>query len=73
MAYWFIPRTETDNNIRKTYHSPGGRMIMRRSHNPTETQVYFVLKDDSKDLWNISRAPVEQQKEFWAQRFCDAG
>ena len=73
VAYWFILRTETDNNIRRTYHSPGGRMIMRRSHNPTETQVYFVLKDDSKDLWEIPKAPVEQQKEFWAQRFCDAG
>ena len=73
MAYWFIPRTETDNNIRRTYHSPGGRMIMRRSHNSTETQVYFVLKDDSKDLWNLPRVPVEQQKAFWAERFRTAG
>ncbi|RFU33900.1 hypothetical protein B7463_g2400, partial [Scytalidium lignicola] len=73
MAYWFIPRTETDNNIARTYHSPGGRMIMRRSHNPTETQVYFTLQDDSKDLGSIPKAPVEQQKEFWAQRYRDAG
>jgi len=73
MAYWFIPRIETDTNIRNTYLSPKGRMVMRRSHNPAETQVYFVLKDNSKDLETIPRAPVEQQKEFWTQRFRDAG
>jgi 2-polyprenyl-6-methoxyphenol hydroxylase-like FAD-dependent oxidoreductase len=56
MAYFFIPRTETDNNIRKTYHSPGGRMIVRRSHSPTETQVSFFLKDDSKEASSIPAA-----------------
>lgn len=73
MAYWFIPRTDTDSNMNKSYHCPGGRMIMCRSHSPTETQVYFVLRDDSEELRNIPRAPVEQQKEFWAQKFSDAG
>lgn len=73
LAYWFIPRTETDDNISKAYHSPGGRVIMHRSHNPTESQVYFMLRDDSKELCDIPRASVEQQKEFWAQRFRDAG
>jgi 2-polyprenyl-6-methoxyphenol hydroxylase-like FAD-dependent oxidoreductase len=38
-----------------------------------ETQVLFMLRDDDKDLSSISRAPIEQQKEFWAQRFRDAG
>jgi hypothetical protein len=46
---------------------------MRRSHSPTETQVLFMLRDDDKGLSSISRAPIEQQKEFWAQRFRDAG
>lgn len=73
MAYWFIPRIETDSNIRRTYLSPGGRMIFRRSHNPTETQVYFILKDGSPELSSLHRAPVEQQKEFWTARFRDAG
>lgn len=48
-------------------------MIMRRSHNPTETQVYFMLQDDSKALQGISKAPVESQKEFWTQKFRGAG
>ena len=73
MAYWFIPRIETDTNIRNTYLSPRGRMVMRRSHNPSETQVYFLLKDNSKDLEAIPRASVEQQKKFWTQRFRNAG
>ncbi|KAG2174717.1 hypothetical protein INT43_005775 [Umbelopsis isabellina] len=73
MAYWFVPRTEADNNIRKTYHSQGSRMIMCRSHNEAETQAYFSLKDDSEELRSIPRASIEKQKEFWAERFGDAG
>ncbi len=46
---------------------------MRRSHNADETQVYFVLRDDSTAASAIHRAPVEEQKQFWADRFGDAG
>lgn len=73
MAYWFIPRTGDDTEIRQTYNSPGGRMMMRRSHSPTESQIYFFLKHDSPQLSSIPRAPIEKQKEFWSQRFHDAG
>ncbi|KAI1384103.1 FAD/NAD(P)-binding domain-containing protein [Hypoxylon trugodes] len=73
IAYWFIPRTEDDSNIRRTYLAPNGRMIFRRSHNPTETQVYFFLRDSSPELSSIPGASEEQQKEFWSQRFRDAG
>ncbi|KAF3490836.1 uncharacterized protein GIQ15_00353 [Arthroderma uncinatum] len=73
IAYWFVPRIETDNNIGSAYHSPGGRAIFRRSHNPTESQVYLMLHNHSEDLWSIPKAPIEQQKEFWTQRFRDAG
>ncbi|WDO04172.1 FAD-dependent monooxygenase [Streptomyces murinus] len=73
MAYWFVPRIASDSNIRDTYMVPGGRQIMRRSHNPTETQVYFVLREGSEGASAIHRAPVERQQEFWASRFHDAG
>ncbi|MGL3214092.1 FAD-dependent oxidoreductase [Bradyrhizobium pachyrhizi] len=74
MAYWFIPRTPADDgNIRNTYLAPGGRMIMRRSHNATETQVYFVLRESSEEASAIHRAPLDQQKQFWIERFRDAG
>ncbi|MFJ6050544.1 FAD-dependent monooxygenase [Streptomyces sp. NPDC092307] len=72
-AYWFVPRTASDSNIRDTYMVPGGRQIMRRSHNATETQVYFVMREESAEASAIHRAPVEQQQKFWADRFRDAG
>ncbi|MFF4488167.1 FAD-dependent monooxygenase [Streptomyces sp. NPDC001544] len=73
MAYWFVPRIDSDSDIRDTYMVPGGRQIMRRSHNPTETQVYFVLREESEEASAIHREPVERQQEFWASRFRDAG
>jgi 2-polyprenyl-6-methoxyphenol hydroxylase-like FAD-dependent oxidoreductase len=73
MAYWFIPRTSTDSNIRDTYMVPGGRQIMRRSHNPKETQVYFVLREESAEASAIHRESTEKQKLFWANKFRDAG
>lgn len=73
MAYWFIPRIDGDTNIRETYNAPGGRMIMRRSHNSSETQVYFVLRENSVEASSIHRASLEQQKQFWIKKFQDAG
>ncbi|MBM2619482.1 FAD-dependent monooxygenase [Actinoplanes sp. LDG1-06] len=73
MAYWFVPRIASDSNIRDTYMATGGRQIMRRSHNPAETQAYFVLREQSAEASAIHRQPVEQQQEFWARRFRDAG
>jgi len=74
MAYWFVPGDpKTDNDIRRSYLGPGGRMIMRRSHNAQETQAYFILKDTSPGTALIHRASVEQQKEFWKSRFRGAG
>jgi 2-polyprenyl-6-methoxyphenol hydroxylase-like FAD-dependent oxidoreductase len=73
MAYWFVPRTEVDSNIAMAYHTVGSRAIMSRSHNAMETQAYFSLKDDSEEMRSIPRAPIEQQKEFWAQKFTGAG
>ncbi len=73
MAYWFIPRVASDINIRDTYNAPRGRMIMRRSHSPTETQVYFVLRESSEEASAIHRETIEAQRRFWADRFSDAG
>ena len=73
MAYWFVPRTEVDTNLFKVYNIPGARAVMSRSHCPTETQAYFVLKDDSEELRWIAKASVDKQKEFWAQKFQGSG
>lgn len=73
MAYWFVPRIASDSNIRDTYMAPGGRQIMRRSHNPTETQAYFVLREESDEASAVHRESAERQQAFWADRFRDAG
>lgn len=73
MAYWFIPRIPSDTNIRHTYNAPGGRMVMRRSHNATETQVYFVLREESEEASGAHRLSIERQKAFWTDRFRGAG
>jgi 2-polyprenyl-6-methoxyphenol hydroxylase-like FAD-dependent oxidoreductase len=72
-AYWFVPRTPSDSNLRDMYAARGGRQVMRRSHNPTETQAYFVLRETSAEASAVHRQPVERQKQFWAGRFADAG
>ena len=73
MAYWFVPRTPDDTDIRDTYATAGARQVMRRSHNAEETQAYFVLRDSSDAASAVHRAPVEEQQRFWADRFRDAG
>ncbi|KAJ5108913.1 monooxygenase [Penicillium angulare] len=74
-AYWFIPRIETDTNTMSMYSSPGGRLILRRSHNATETQVYCIFRDDENtaQLNKLMRAPAEEQKSYWKKKFHDAG
>jgi 2-polyprenyl-6-methoxyphenol hydroxylase-like FAD-dependent oxidoreductase len=73
IAYFFVPRTEDDTEMSQMHLSPRGRVITRRSHNQHETQVYFMVRDESKELRSLPRAPLEQQKEFWSTRFADAG
>lgn len=73
MAYWFIRRTASDIDLRETYNATGGRMIMRRSHNQTETQVYFIVRDESEEASAIHGKLIIQQKQFWAEKFRNAG
>jgi 2-polyprenyl-6-methoxyphenol hydroxylase-like FAD-dependent oxidoreductase len=73
MAYWFVPRDESDSDLRETYNAPGGRMIMRRSHHESVSQVYFALREQSAEASAIHRQPVDRCKQFWSDRFRDAG
>ena len=72
MGYWFVPRITADSTIRDTYVAPGGRMIMRRTHQE-QTQAYFILREDSAEATAVHRAPVETQQAFWTDRFAGAG
>jgi 2-polyprenyl-6-methoxyphenol hydroxylase-like FAD-dependent oxidoreductase len=73
VAYWFVPRSEGDDNMMNVYHCPGGRMIIRRSHSAAESQVMCFLRDSSPKLCSIPKASMDKQKEFWTQQFRDAG
>lgn len=73
VAYWIVPRDESDSNVATMYNAPGGRLIIRRSHSETETQIYFFLRDESTEARAIHRKPVEQQKQFWAKKLQGAG
>ncbi|MDT8912576.1 FAD-dependent oxidoreductase [Amycolatopsis sp. PS_44_ISF1] len=73
MAYWFVPRLPADDDIRDSYLAGNRRMIMRRSHNATDTQVYFSMWDESAEAAAIHRKSTEEQKRFWADRYRGAG
>lgn len=72
MSYFFIPRTAEDSSMCKNYFVPNG-WIKVRSHNETETQVYFLLIDDDPATQSIVRASTQTQKEFFAARYKDLG
>lgn len=73
VAYWIVPRDESDSDVAKMYNAPGGRLVIRRSHSETETQIYFFLRDKSPEARAIHRKPVDQQKRFWAEKLRGAG
>ncbi|SPO07055.1 related to 2-polyprenyl-6-methoxyphenol hydroxylase and related FAD-dependent oxidoreductases [Cephalotrichum gorgonifer] len=72
-AIFFIPRGITDNNICRMFYTTGGRMIMRRTHSETESCVILFVRDDSSQMRNLPKSPIEQQKEVWHERFRDLG
>lgn len=73
IAYWIVPRVETDTDVATMYNAPGGRLVIRRSHSETETQVYFFLRDKSDEARAIHRKPLDEQKRFWAGKLEGAG
>lgn len=72
MAYWNIPRTKHDSNIRQVYVVPN-RWIFCRSHSPDETQAYFFLRNNAAETKAIPKASLDEQKEFWINNFHGAG
>jgi len=72
MAYYMMPTIASDSSIRKGYRVPG-RGFMARTHSPTESQAYLILRDDDGKNGHVPRAPMDEQKEFWASRFRNCG
>jgi 2-polyprenyl-6-methoxyphenol hydroxylase-like FAD-dependent oxidoreductase len=73
VAYWILPRDASDSDFAKMYNAPEGRLIIRRSHSDSETQIYFFLRDPSPEARAIHRKPIDEQKRFWAEKLAGAG
>lgn len=73
VAYWIVPRVPSDGDFATMYNAPGGRLLIRRSHSDTETQIYFFLRDTSPEARAIHRKDVDEQKRFWTQKLRGAG
>ena len=73
IAYWSVPAIASDDKLGRMCHVPGGRMIQTRTHNPTDSQANFGLRDSSREVRELPKLSVEKQKEFWASKFEDAG
>lgn len=76
LAYWTVPRIDSDDKMSRSFNAPGGRVVMQRTPNPRVAQIYLVLRDDdgaASKLQSMHKVTAEEQKEFWAQRFGDIG
>ena len=73
LAYWYVPRISTDDQLGRFYHISGSRFIMSRTHSPTEGQANFGFRDASEELRSMPKASMDTQKQFWTQKFQDAG
>ena len=73
ISYFFVSHEETDTKISQAFVTAGGRMVWRRTHSPTESQVICILRDDDPELASMPRASIETQKKIWHEKFKDVG
>jgi 2-polyprenyl-6-methoxyphenol hydroxylase-like FAD-dependent oxidoreductase len=72
-AFYSIPRVDGEGEIAKAYIAPGRRGIMTRTGDRPVTQVFLFSMSNTEKLKKVMRAPVEKQKEAWAETFRGAG
>jgi 2-polyprenyl-6-methoxyphenol hydroxylase-like FAD-dependent oxidoreductase len=76
MAYFTIPRIETDSDYACIHHIVGGRVIATRADNPKTIQCAFAIIASSPHadrIRNVMKSSVDEQKNAWAEVFRDAG
>lgn len=73
IAHWRFPMDESEEKFGLACHRPGAKLIFTRKHQPNEGSAAFQIRDENEALRSITRAPVEQQKEFWANMFKNEG
>lgn len=75
MAYYTVPKTETDPNTFRWLTLPGRRAVMTRVDNPKTLQVYLAHNNpDCREFEDAIRSgDVRQQKAVWAELLKDVG
>lgn len=75
-AYYNIPRLQSEDSLARIYFGPKSRMVVTRTGDRPETQVYFFLmreKARHEEMKKTYKQSVEQQKEAWTNIYKDAG
>jgi 2-polyprenyl-6-methoxyphenol hydroxylase-like FAD-dependent oxidoreductase len=70
MAYFTIPRADSDDRMWRWYNAPGKRSVSLRPDRHGTTRAMLSLSKDPEGEQNWS---PEQQKAFMAERFAGAG
>ncbi|KAJ9133197.1 Monooxygenase [Coniochaeta hoffmannii] len=76
MAYFIVPRRESDSDYACIHHVVDGRVIATRADNPRTIQCAFAIIDSSPHAAKIRavmKSGVAEQKKVWAEVFRDAG
>lgn len=70
IAYFTIPRSETDDRFWRWYNAPGGRSISLRPdmHGTTRAMLSIQKVSEGEQEW-----PEERQRRWLHDRFADAG
>ncbi|WP_437653628.1 FAD-dependent monooxygenase [Sorangium sp. So ce1182] len=70
IAYFTIPRGESDSNVSRWFNAPGGRSVFLRPDNLGTTRAALSLQEKPR---GHEKLPQDEQKAFLKERFADAG
>jgi len=73
MAYFAIPKGDTDSEWSRWYNAPGGRVIMTRPDNMGGTRAFTGIMSEDQKLHEAARGTMQQQKDLMRELFADAG
>lgn len=76
MAYFDVPRIESDSNFARIHLVVNHRFIFTRTNSPKTTQCSFAVLSASplgSKIRAVMKAPVAEQRKAWAEAFGDAG
>ncbi|OIW29452.1 monooxygenase [Coniochaeta ligniaria NRRL 30616] len=76
MAYFTVPRIESDSEYACVHHAVDNRVIFTRADNPKTIQCALAILASSPlahKIRAVMKASITDQKKAWAEVFSDAG